>query len=125
MRRRFQDARRRRPITPWRFLRPPDSPDEARAWRDHVHSSPHLLREVRSSLAIQMGVLGTLAVSCAVLAYQVFGLMRTWRGSAAMPHLRWMVPAIAVFLGWLAVRRFLRVLAEFRSLQKNGNDSHS
>jgi hypothetical protein len=123
MRRRFHDARRQRPIATWRFLRPPDSPEGARAWREHVRANPRLLREVRSSLAIQMGVLGVLALSCGVLAYQVFGLMRTWRASTSMPHMRWAIPAIVLFLGWLAVRRFLRVLAEYRSLQKDADAS--
>lgn len=124
MRRRFQQSRRRQPLATWSFLRPLQRRDEEeeRRWRQHLRANPRLLREQRQSLGVQMGVLGILSVSCGVLAFQIFGLMRRWSAATHLTHLRWALPAAVMLLGWLAARRLLRVWAEYRSLERDRSD---
>ncbi len=117
---RFERARRRPPLTPWSFLRPAarseDDPDSLRA---RLRETPALRREYRSSLMLQMTVIGVLVLSCAVLLIQSIGLLRKLEAVPSLAALAWLIPTLVAGLGLLALRRFLRVLSEFRKL---GND---
>lgn len=115
MRRRFERMRRRQPVAQWGFLRPHQRQAEGeKQLLDHLRAHPELQREYRSSLILQLTVLGLLTLSCAVLMLQSVRLLTSLPLPAHYAPLAWILPLIVAFLGFAALRRFLRVLAEYR-----------
>jgi hypothetical protein len=117
-RRGFADTRRRPPVTfgPYGFLRPPRRhEEEQRRFLERVRDEPKLRREYRASLAVQMGVVGALLLACAVLVVQSALLLRSLRTPSLAP-LAWMLPGFVALLALVVLRRFLRLLADYRRM---------
>lgn len=114
---RFERSRRRQALAAWSFLRPAQRADEDRErFENRLRETPALLREYRSSLALQMAIVGILVLSCGFLLVQSILLLRTLESVPSLSGLAWAIPTLAAGLGLVAVRRFLRVLSEFRRL---------
>jgi len=119
MRRRFDRMRRRQPVATWGFLRPTQrQAEDERERREHLKSNPALQREVRSSLLIQLGILGLLTASCIVLLVESLRFLTRIQLSGSGVALAWGLPLFVGFLGFAALRRFLRVLAEYRDFRR-------
>jgi len=116
-RRRFGRARRRQALATWSFLRPqPRAEAEREEFLERLRGMPGLRREYRSSLLLQLLVIGALLLSCIVLLVQSFWLLRRWEKAPGLGGLAWLFPAVVAALGLAALRRFRRVLGEFRRL---------
>jgi hypothetical protein len=114
---RFERSRRRQALAAWSFLRPAQRTEEDRErFEDRLRETPALLREYRSSLALQMAIIGILVLSCVFLFVQSVLLLRTLESVPSLSGLVWAIPTLVAGLGLVALRRFLRVLSEFRKL---------
>lgn len=120
-RRSFDSARRRGPVTPVGsigFLRPSRRhEEEQRRFLEHVRDEPRLRREYSASLMVQLVVVGALLLACAALVVQSALLMRQLRVES-LAFLAWMVPLVVSFLALAVLRRFLRILSDYRSLRR-------
>jgi hypothetical protein len=115
MQRRFDQMRRRQPVAQWGFLRPHNRQvDEEDRLRDHIREHPRLQREYRSSLVLQLVVLGLLTLSCLILLVQSFRILTSVTLPGNYASLGWALPLFIGLLGMTALRRFLKVLAELR-----------
>lgn len=114
---RFDRARRRQPLTTWSFMRPQGRDEDDERLHERLRDMPELRREYRNSLALQLTIIGVLVGACAVLLVQSLLMIRDFEKLPALAGLAWIVPAIVAALGYLALRRFLRVLVEFRRLR--------
>jgi len=115
MQRRFERLRRRQPVAQWGFLRPHNRQlEEEDRLRDHIRSHPRLEREYRSSLLLQLGILGLLLASCAILLVQSVRILTQVTLPANYAPLGWVLPVFIGLLAMTALRRFLRVLSEYR-----------
>lgn len=111
-------VRRRPPVAfgPYGFLRPPRRhEEEQRRFLERIREEPKLRREYRASLAVQMGVVGALLLACIVLVVQSALLLRSLRAPSLAPF-AWIVPAFVALLALLVLRRFLRLLADYRRM---------
>ena len=119
MQRRFDGMRRRQPVAQWGFLRPHKRQveDEDRL-REHLRENPGLQKEYRSSLMLQLGIIGALTVSCIVLLFQSIRVLNVLSTPSAYGALSWALPMLVGFLGLAALRRFLNVLVEYRRSRK-------
>jgi len=116
MQRRFDRMRRRQPVAQWGFLRPHNRHlDEEERLQEHIRDHPRLQREYRQSLILQLGVLGLLTGSCVVLLVQSIRILTGLTIPANYAPLAWGLPLFIGLLGMTALRRFLRVLSEYRS----------
>jgi len=115
MQRRFDGMRRRQPVAQWGFLRPHQRQveDEERL-RQHLRDNPGLQKEYRSSLILQLGIVGALTLSCVVLLFQSIRMLGVFSTSSNYAALSWALPLLIGFLGLAALRRFLKVLTEYR-----------
>jgi ABC-type Fe3+ transport system permease subunit len=113
---RFDRARRRQALTTWSFMRPQAREAESERLHERLQEMPELRREYRQSLALQLGIIGALVLSCVVLLVQSMLMIRSFEKVPAIAGLAWAVPAIVAAIGYLALRRFLRVLGEYRRL---------
>ena len=114
---RFAHTRRRQALTTWSFLRPTaQSDDDEARFRKRLRDTPTLRREYRSSLGLQLLVIGILVLSCAYLLFQSIVLLRRLEAVPRLAGLAWLIPTLVAGLGLVSLRRFLRVLAEFRKL---------
>lgn len=115
MQRRFERMRRRQPVAQWGFLRPHNRQlEEEDRLREHIRHHPRLQREYRSSLVLQMSVLGLLTLSCAVLLFQSLRILTSVVLPGNYAPLGWGLPLFIGLLGMTALRRFLKVLTEYR-----------
>ncbi|MFQ5601412.1 MAG: hypothetical protein ACE5G2_12780 [Candidatus Krumholzibacteriia bacterium] len=62
-------------------------------------------------------MIGALLLSCLFLLVQSLVLLRSIEKVPALAGLAWLVPTFVAALGLLALRRFLRVLSEYRKLR--------
>ena len=114
---RFERSRRRGALTPWSFLRPAArSEEDPESLHERLRQSPALRREYRSSLVLQMAVIGVLILSCVGLLVQSVRLLDRLERVPSLAALAWLIPTLVAGLGLLALRRFLRVLSDFRKL---------
>ena len=120
MHRRFDRKRRRQPVATWGFLRPHHRKvDDERAQRERLRKSPLLMREYKRSLVLQLSVIGVLTLSCLVLLLQSIIMLRSLDAVPAFAGVAWVIPTIVGFLGLAALRRFLRVLSEYREFHED------
>jgi len=77
-----------------------------------------LRREYRTSVLVQMVVVAVLAAAMIGLGVQSFVLLQRLRASAIGP-VAWGIPALAGLLALVILRRFLRLLADFRRLGRD------
>ncbi len=118
--RRLARPRRRAVIPSVGFLRPLHRRTaEDAAWRARVRQEPALRREYRSGLVLQLCVVGALVLSCVVLLVQSLGLIARFQKIAALQSFAWFLPIVIAGLGLVALRRFLRVVAELRALGRD------
>ena len=116
-RRGFSSMRRRQPIGVWSFLRPPRRHEEEQGlFLERLRDDPKLRREHRASLAVQLGVVGALLVACSVFFVQSAVLVRRLN-VPALSALGWFIPAIVGVLALMVLRRFLRLLSDYRSMR--------
>jgi hypothetical protein len=66
---------------------------------------------------VQLGVMGALLISCVVLLAQTFWLLRRFERIPSLAALGWVIPILIAALGLMVMRRFLRVLSEYRRLR--------
>jgi hypothetical protein len=66
-----------------------------------------------------MLVLAALVLACAVLLVQSLGLISQVQKIATLSRFAWFLPALVAALGAVALRRFLRVLGEYRRLGRD------
>ena len=119
MRRRFDRMRRRQPVAQWGFLRPQQRQAESEKERlDHLRQNPELKREYGSSLLLQLGILALLTLSCIVLLVQSLHMLTSMDLPGHLAPLAWILPLFVAFLGFAVLRRFLRVLAEYRRFRQ-------
>ena len=86
--------------------------------QEHLREHPELQKEYRSSLVLQLGVLGALSLSCLVLVFQSIRLLQHFSTTNSFGGLAWVLPFFVGFLGLSALRRFLKVLDEYRRSRK-------
>ena len=118
-RRGFSSSRRRPPVTfgTFGFLRPPRRHEkDQRLFMERVRQEPNLRREYRASLVIQLVVVGALLLACVVLVLQSAIMLRQVRVPAA-DSFGWLIPAVVGMLALAVLRRFLRILSDYRSLR--------
>jgi hypothetical protein len=119
-RRQFERPRRRPPLPTLGFLRPLQRrADEEALWRERLREVPSLRREYRSGLLLQLLVLGALLLACLVLFVQSVGLISQVQKIATLSRFAWFLPALVAGLGLLALRRFMRVFAEYRRFRRD------
>jgi hypothetical protein len=108
---------RRQALPTFGFLRPlAQREEEEDRFRQRLRENPSLRREYRSGLILQLVVVGGLLLGCTVLLVQSFTLIDAFQRISSLSPFVWFLPLLVVGLGALALRRFLRVLAEFRKL---------
>jgi hypothetical protein len=101
---------------PYGFLRPPRRhEEEQRQFLERLREEPRLRREYRASLAVQMAVVGALLLACLVLIVQSILLLRSL-ASPSLAALAWIVPSFVGLLALLVLRRFLRLVADYRRM---------
>jgi hypothetical protein len=121
-RRRFR-SRRSRPLAgfgaSFGFLRPAHRQlEDERHFRQRLRDDPRMRREVRTSLTLQLVVIGFLFAALVFLGVQSVSLLKSLRTSAVGP-VAWAIPALAGLLALVVLRRFLRVVSEFRLLDRD------
>lgn len=118
--RRFDRSRRRQPLPSFGLLRPLQRrTDEEALWQERLRAVPSLRREYRSGLLLQMLVLAALLLACTVLLVQSLALISQVQKIASLSRFAWFLPALVAGLGLVALRRFLRVLGEYRRLGRD------
>lgn len=114
---RFGRPARRQTLPAFGFLRPlPQRQEEEERLRQRLRENPSLRREYRSGLILQLVILGGLVLACVILLVQSLGLIDSFRKVTSLSPFAWFLPVLVLGLGALALRRFLRVLGEFRKL---------
>lgn len=119
--RRFGSRRRREPLrfgTQWGFLQPPRRPavDED-AFRARLRSDPAMNRQYRSALLVQLTLVGILFLACLTLVVQAVVMVRRIALPGGSPG--WVIPLGVGFLALLVLRRFLRLLSEYRDFDSD------
>jgi hypothetical protein len=108
-------SRRRAPLglgASYGFLRPPRRGEEdEEGFRARLRAEPELRREYRGSVLVQLTIVGALFLACLTLVVQAVVLMR--RIPAAV-QFGWLLPVGVGLLALLVLRRFLRLLSEYR-----------
>lgn len=108
---------RRQALPAFGFLRPlPQREEEEERLRQRLLENPSLRREYRTGLILQLVVVGGLLLGCTVLLVQSLRLIDSFQKISSLSPFAWFLPVLVVGLGALALRRFLRALAEFRKL---------
>src|SRR5262245_47561019 len=119
-RRGFGSRRPRTPLglgTPYGFLRPPRrQEEEMRRFLERVRNEPELRREYRTSLIVQIIVVGVLLAAMLFFVVQSCLFLRSL-APGQFGSLRWGLPALAGLLAAAVARRFLRLLADYRGLR--------
>ncbi len=95
------------------------SDDDLESYHDRLRETPALQREYRSSLILQLTIIGILVLSCAFLLFQSIRMLGALEKIPSLAALAWAIPTLVAALGLVALRRFLRVLSEFRKLGKD------
>ena len=116
-------SRRSRPLVglgaTYGFLRPTRRhEEEAQRFLERLREEPQLRREYRFSLAVQMAVVGILLAAMIGLGAQSIVLLQRLRASVVGP-IAWAIPTLAGLLALLIVRRFLRLLADYRRMGRD------
>ena len=114
-------SRRRRPSvgigSNYGFLRPTRRhEEEQRRFLERLRIEPELRREYRTSLLIQLTMVGILVAALFGLAVQSFAFLRGVH-SATTARALWGIPVVATLLGLVALRRFLALLADYRRMR--------
>ncbi len=114
-------SRRRRPSVglgaSYGFLRPPiRHEEEQQRFLERLRNEPELRREYRTSLLIQIAVVGILIAAVAGLVVQSLLFLRGVH-SATLSRALWVIPAVASFLAVIGLRRFMALLANYRRLR--------
>ena len=113
----FSSMRRRQPIGVWSFLRPPRRHEEdQQLFLQRLRDEPNLRREHRASLAVQLVVVGALLVACVAFFVQTAVLVRRLN-VPALSALGWFIPAVVGCFALMVLRRFLRLLSDYRSMR--------
>jgi len=122
MERRGLTSRRRRQAlglgASYGFLRPPshrDADDEH--FRERLRTEPEFRRQYRSTLLVQLTVVGALLVASVTLVVQAIVLVR--RVAAATSSAAWVLPVGVGILSLLVLRRFLRLVSDYRSIGRD------
>lgn len=119
-RRPFGSRPRRTPISlgaSYGFLRPARRHEEEQArFRERLRDEPALRREYRTSLLIQLTVVGALTLAVFGFLVQVITLVHRVR-MPAVQQMGWVLPVAVGFLGLLVLRRFLRLWGDYRALR--------
>ena len=118
-RRRVERPRRRQPLPTWGFLRPTLRRDDDELLRQRLRRAPGLRREYRSGLIVQLVVVGVLLVACGILLVQSLTLIDTFQKVERLSPFAWFLPVLVAALGAMALRRFLRVVAELRKFERD------
>jgi len=114
---RFGRPARRQTLPAFGFLRPlPQREEEEERLRQRLRENPSLRREYRSGLILQLVIVGGLVLACGILLVQSLGLIDSFQKVTSLSPFAWFLPVLVLGLGALALRRFLRVLGEFRKL---------
>jgi len=116
-------SRRSRPLAglgaTYGFLRPTRRhEEEERRFLERLREEPGLRREYRTSVLVQMVVVAVLAAAMIGLGVQSSVLLQRLR-SSAIGSIAWAIPALAGLLALVILRRFLRLLADFRRLGRD------
>ena len=99
------------------FLRPARrQEEETRRFLERLRDEPELRREYRTSLALQLVVVGVLLAAMLFLVVQICLLLRSIP-PGQFGGLRWGLPALAGLLAAAIARRFLRLLANYRDMR--------
>ena len=118
-RRPFRSRQRRSPIAlgaSYGFLRPPRRHEEdQQEFLERLRNEPALRREYRTSLLIQLTVVGGLVLAVFGFLVQMIVLLRRVH-LGAMQQMSWILPVAVGCLGLLVLRRFLRLWADFRAM---------
>ena len=118
-RRPLQSRRRRSPATlgvSFGFLRPPRRHEEEQErFVERLRNEPELRREYRSSLIIQLTVVGALTLAVFGFLIQAIVVVRRLH-QPAVQQMGWVLPVLVGCLGLLVLRRFLRLWADYRAL---------
>src|SRR5262249_51363467 len=119
MRRGFVSKRRRAPMllgASYGFLRPPRRhEDELENLVNRLREDAGLRREYRTSLAVQLTVVGALLVAVLGLVIETIVVVRRAR-VGFLGASGWMLPVVVGFLALLVARRFLRLWDDYRRL---------
>lgn len=97
------------------FLRPPLLREDDDRFRERLRTEPGFRRQVRATLLVQLTVVGALFLASLTLVVQALVLLRRM-GNASSGA--WVLPVAVGFLALLVLRRFLRLVADFRSLDR-------
>lgn len=121
-RRRFV-SRRSRPLagfgSTYGFLRPTSRhQEEERRFLERLREEPRLRREYRTSLALQLAVVGILLLAMLGLGVQSIVLLQKLKTSAVGP-IAWAIPSLAGLLALVILRRFLRLLSDYRRMGRD------
>ncbi len=118
-RRAFGSRRRRAPLgfgASYGFLRPPRRQEEDQElFRERLRTEPELRREYRTSLAVQLTVVGALLAAVVAFVVQMIVLVRR-APVALVGNMGWTLPVLIGLLALLVLRRFLRLLADYRGM---------
>jgi len=119
MRRSLASRRRRGPLLPgasFGFLRPPRRHEEEQErFIERLREDATLRREYRTSLAIQLTVVGALLLAVIGLVVQAIVVLQRTRFAAA-GRIGWTLPLLVAFLASLVARRFLRLWSDYRRI---------
>jgi hypothetical protein len=95
-------------------LRPPRrSEADEEHFQERLRNEPQLRREYRSSILVQLTVVGALFLACLALVVQALVMVRHFQGS-----LGWMLPVGVGLLALLVLQRFLRLVSEYRRIDR-------
>jgi hypothetical protein len=90
--------------------------EEQRRFLDRLRTEPELRREYRTSLLIQVIIVGILVAAILGLIVQSLAFLRGLHAATAARAL-WAIPAVAALLAVIAARRFLALLANYRHMR--------
>ena len=118
-RRPFGSRRRRAPLAfgaSYGFLRPPRRQEEDQElFLERLRNEPELRREYRTSLAVQLTVVGALFVAVVAFVVQMIVLVHRAPG-ALVGSMGWALPILIGCLALLVLRRFLRLLSDYKRM---------
>jgi hypothetical protein len=99
------------------FLRPTHRhEEEQQRFLKRLRTEPELRREYRTSLLIQLTIVGILVAAIVGLIVQSLVFMRGLHAASTVKAL-WGIPAVASLLALVATRRFLALLAAYRRMR--------
>jgi hypothetical protein len=115
----MRPRRRHAPLAPgarYGFLQPPRRGADDEEFQSRLRADPALRRQYRNMLLVQMTVVGALLLACATLVVQAIVMVRR---VAVVTSMGWVLPVGVGLLALLVLRRFLRLLHDYRELGSN------